>query len=89
MITSFGRVACARQVGATVPGLAVRDYTHSTVPNGRFPDLITQRLLKAALSGCQGPYLPAELDALATHGTEQEGAANKVERQVQKSAAAL
>ena len=70
-------------------GLAVRDYSHSTAPNRRFPDLVTQRLVKAALAGQQAPYTSSDLTALATHCTRQEDAAKKVERQVRKSAAAL
>jgi exoribonuclease-2 len=70
-------------------GLAVRDYAHSTAPNRRFPDLIAQRLIKAALNAGASPYSHGELATLARHCTEQEDNAAKVERQVAKSAAAM
>jgi len=70
-------------------GLAVQDYTHSTAPNRRYPDLITGRLIKAVLARQSPPYSPTELGLLAQHCTQQEDAAQKVERRVRKSEAAL
>ena len=70
-------------------GLAVKDYTHSTAPNRRFPDLLTQRLIKAAVTGSPLPYSPDMLDELAAHCTDMEDEAHKVERLVKKAAAAL
>jgi exoribonuclease-2 len=70
-------------------GLAIDDYTHATAPNRRYPDVITQRLVKAALAGRPAPVSDDELRALGAHCTEQEHNAAKVERQVRKSAAAL
>jgi exoribonuclease-2 len=70
-------------------GLGTRDYTHSTAPNRRFPDLITSRMLKGVLTGTEPPYSLAELEALAQHCTEQENGSQKVERSVRKSEAAM
>jgi VacB/RNase II family 3'-5' exoribonuclease len=82
----------AETPGKEVPGhfgLAVKDYTHSTAPNRRYTDLITQRLVKAAISTSTSPYTFDELNVMAQHFTLQEDAVNKVERQVEKSAGAL
>lgn len=68
--------------------LAISDYTHSTAPNRRFPDLITQRQYKAFLRGEEFPYSSKEMSLLAIHCSQQEDAAMKVERQINKSAAA-
>jgi exoribonuclease-2 len=69
-------------------GLAVEDYTHSTAPNRRFADLVTQRLVKAVLAGAPPAYSDAELQAVAQRCTEMEDGARRVERQVRKMAAA-
>jgi exoribonuclease-2 len=70
-------------------GLAVADYAHSTAPNRRYPDLVTQRIVKAALGNAPAPYGTEELTAIARHCTLQEDNARKVERQLLKAAAAL
>jgi exoribonuclease-2 len=70
-------------------GLAVQDYTHSTAPNRRFADLVTQRLVKAALANESRPYALAELKQIAEHCTVQDSAARKVERKMRKVAAAV
>jgi VacB/RNase II family 3'-5' exoribonuclease len=69
-------------------GLAVSEYTHSTAPNRRYPDLVTQRLLKAALAGREAPYGREQFTALAAHCTQKEDDAQKVERLIRKAAAA-
>ncbi len=69
-------------------GLAVQDYTHSTAPNRRYADLVTQRLLKAASTGAPSPYAVVELEGIAAHCAERENAARKVERLMRKVAAA-
>jgi len=70
-------------------GLAVQDYTHSTAPNRRFPDIVTGRLVKAFLAHAPQPYSEADLDAIATHCTLMEDNARKVERDMQKRVAAV
>jgi exoribonuclease-2 len=69
-------------------GLAATDYTHATAPNRRYADLVTQRLVKAAIDGAQPPYTDDELAAIAQQCTERENAANRVERVTRKAAAA-
>jgi exoribonuclease II len=93
IVKLMGRGEYVVEVPGSTPighfGLAVRDYTHSTAPNRRFPDLITSRLLKARLANEAPPYSNTELGALAEHCTAQEDAAQKVERRMRKSEAAL
>jgi VacB/RNase II family 3'-5' exoribonuclease len=69
-------------------GLAVQDYTHSTAPNRRFPDVVTQRLVKAMLAGQSNPYSDNELSAIAANCTEKGDAERKVEREMSKRLAA-
>jgi VacB/RNase II family 3'-5' exoribonuclease len=70
-------------------GLAVQDYTHSTAPNRRFADVVTQRLVKAMLASQHNPYSDEELTAIAANCTEKEDAAKKVEREMSKFLAAV
>jgi VacB/RNase II family 3'-5' exoribonuclease len=70
-------------------GLAVQDYTHSTAPNRRFPDMVTQRLIKAMLARQPAPYSDGELTAIANNCTLKEDAARKVEREMSKRLAAV
>jgi len=70
-------------------GLAVQDYTHSTAPNRRFPDMVTQRLLKAWLAKAPQPYSEGDLTAIAARCTLMEDNARKVEREMQKRIAAV
>ncbi len=70
-------------------GLAVQDYTHSTAPNRRFPDIVTQRLMKALIAKANQPYSEDDLNAIAVHCTLMEDNARKVERDMQKRIAAV
>lgn len=70
-------------------GLAVQDYTHSTAPNRRFADIVTQRLIKALLAGQKNPYSTDELTSIASNCTVKEDAARKVEREMSKRLAAI
>jgi VacB/RNase II family 3'-5' exoribonuclease len=70
-------------------GLAVQDYTHSTAPNRRFPDIVTQRLIKAMLASQPNPYSDDELSAIAANCTAKGNAARKVERDMSKRLAAV
>jgi exoribonuclease-2 len=70
-------------------GLAVRDYTHSTAPNRRFPDIVTQRVLHAMMDGAPPPYSDGDLAAIATHCNEADKALRKIDRAMQKRVAAV
>ena len=70
-------------------GLAAQDYTHSTAPNRRFADLVTQRLIKSALWKREAPYSDDELATIAQNCTLKEDSARKVERTMSKRVAAV
>jgi VacB/RNase II family 3'-5' exoribonuclease len=70
-------------------GLAVQDYTHSTAPNRRYADVVTQRLVKAAIANKPSPYSVAKLKEIAERCTNRDDAARKVERKMHKVAAAI
>ena len=70
-------------------GLAVEDYTHSTAPNRRFPDVVTQRLMKAWLAKAPQPYSEGDLNEIAARCTLMEDNARKVEREMEKRIAAV
>ena len=70
-------------------GLAVQDYTHSTAPNRRFPDMVTQRILKAWIANQSQPYAEGDLNSIAVRCTQMENAARKVERAMEKRIAAV
>ncbi|MGZ6133186.1 MAG: RNB domain-containing ribonuclease, partial [Myxococcaceae bacterium] len=81
-----------RPAGEDAPGhfgLAANDYSHSTAPNRRYPDLVTQRLVKALLAGTPPPYPDGDLDGIAQHCTQMEAATRKLERLMRKVIAAL
>lgn len=93
IIKLLGRGEYVVEVPGSAPighfGLALSEYMHSTAPNRRFPDLISQRICKAYLQEKAMPYTLADLIALSAHCTRQEDAAMKIERHLNKSAAAL
>ena len=70
-------------------GLAARDYTHSTAPNRRFPDLVTQRVLHAMIAAAPAPYSDDDLTAIAAHCNEADKSLRKIERDMQKRVAAV
>jgi exoribonuclease-2 len=70
-------------------GLAARDYTHSTAPNRRFPDLVTQRVLHAMMTNAPAPYTDAELMQIAQHCNDADKALRKIDRDMQKRVAAV